>query len=246
VELIKVVGRRFEREGIATRLFMPEQVFTQTHSMHRYIDALNGDPAAERYCDIVAVHGYDAKGVGEARPAFPAWTAMWGRAQRGGAPKEMWMTETYPRYRDWGSAFAYALYLYGSLEHGNVGLWTSWGIEGQLINRGRPNAAFYVFSQFARAIRPGARRVTSAASDPGVLATSYVNDAAHGGGVVSVLVNNSDQARAVRLAVSGREAPASWVATRTDRVRRREEAGEVPADGIILLPPRSVTTAVGR
>ncbi|MFO8007260.1 MAG: hypothetical protein R6V05_05935 [Candidatus Brocadiia bacterium] len=244
VELIKVVGRRFKQEGIPARLYMPEQVFTQTGSMHRYIDALNADPEAEKYCDIVATHGYDAKGVGEARPTFDAWTAMWERAQEGSVPKEMWMTETYPAYEGWESAFRYGLYLYGSLEHGHIGLWTSWGIEGQLINRGRPNPAFYVCSQFWRYIRPGARRVTSTSSDPQVLATSYVNDGQHGGGVVTVLINNADEARAVRREVAGRPVGREVRLLTTDRVRRRADGGTVAADGLMPLPAKSVTTVL--
>ncbi len=244
VELIKVVGRRFEREGIPARLYMPEQVFTQTPSMNAYIDALNADPDDERYCDIVATHGYDAEGVAEARPAFDAWTAMWERAQQGSKPKEMWMTETYPAYRGWESAFRYGLYLYGSLEYGRIGLWTSWSIEGQLVHRGRPNSAFYVCSQFWRYIRPGARRIASGSSDPQVLATSYVNDAEHGGGLVTVLINNADKARAVRLSVAGRPVGDEVRMLRTDRVRRRADGGTVAADGLVLLPARSVTTVL--
>ena len=58
VELIRVVGRRFEKEGIHMRLFMPEEVFvSQKASWNAYIAALNADPEAEKYCDIVATHG---------------------------------------------------------------------------------------------------------------------------------------------------------------------------------------------
>ncbi len=246
VELIKATGRRFEREGIRVPLFMPEQVFSQTRSMDQYIDALNADPAAERHCDIVATHGYDARGVGEARPDFSAWTAMWNRAQRGSVPKEMWMTETYPGFRGWGSAFNYALYLYGSLEYGNIGLWTSWGIEGQLLSRGKPNASLYTCSQYYRYIRPGARRVTSQSSDGQVLVTSYVNDARHGGGLVCVLINNGDSATAVRLSVRGGPDHGRLAVSTTDRVRRHQQRDTVARDEAILLPPKSVTSVVSR
>ena len=242
VELIKVVGKRFEREGIKARLFMPEQVFSQVTSMRAYIDALNGDREAENYCDIVATHGYDPTGTKGASPEFPAWTRMWERAQRGTVPKEMWMTETYPGFRGWQSAFAYGLYLYGSLEYGNIGLWTSWSIEGQLINQGRPNAAFYVCSQFYRHIRPGAVRVASASTDGTVLATSYVNDERHGGKLVSILINNADRARAVRVDVRGRAAAAGWAVSRTDQVSRQADAGTAGRGELVLLPARSVTT----
>ncbi|MFO7955880.1 MAG: glycoside hydrolase family 30 beta sandwich domain-containing protein [Candidatus Brocadiia bacterium] len=245
VELIKVVGRRFEEEGIDTRLFMPEQVFTQYRSMHQYIDALNADPEAQRYCDIIAVHGYDPTGVRGEAPKFPEWEAMYERAQRGGVPKEMWMTETGMNGSSWGSAMGIGRILYGSLEYGNMGLWTSWSIEGQLVRRSRPNPGFYAASQFYRHIRPGAVRVASTSSSEDVLVTSYVKDADHGGGVATVLINESESARAVRLSVSGRPAPRTLDVSRSDRVRRHDEAGRQPADDLILLPPRSITTVVG-
>jgi glucuronoarabinoxylan endo-1,4-beta-xylanase len=242
VELIKVTGARFEREGIRTPLFMPEEVFSQTASMNRYLTALNADAAAQRYCPIVAVHGYDEQGRGEARPDFPQWAALWKRAQAGAGSKELWMTETYPGFKDWGSALGYAVTLYGSLEFGNIGLWTSWGIEGQLLSQGAPNAAWYACSQFYRWVRPGAVRLGAASADPEVLATAYLNDAAHGGKLACVLINRADAARAVRLKIGAPKSGAKLAVSRTDRVSRRAAAGVPEAGGVVLLPPRSVST----
>jgi O-glycosyl hydrolase len=245
VELIKIVGRRFQKDGIHTRLFMPEQVFSQKDSMDAYIAALNADPEAEKYCDIVATHGYDESGTRGQSMGFPAWQDMWKRAQSGAVPKDLWMTETGFGYRDWASALNTGVTVYGGLEAGNMGLSTTWSIEGQLVDRGKPNPTFYVCSQFFRHIRPGARRVSSECTAPGVLATSYVNDAAHGGALVSVLINTADSAQAVKLAVNGRPAPARLSLTRTDRVNRHADVSAPPSGGLILLPPKSVTTVVG-
>ncbi len=49
VELIKVVGPRLKAAGIPVKLYMPEQVFSQTRSMNNYIAALDDDPVAEKY-----------------------------------------------------------------------------------------------------------------------------------------------------------------------------------------------------
>ena len=76
------------------------------------------------------------------------------------------MTETGFGYRDWDSALGTGVTIYGGLEYGNIGLSTTWAIEGQLVNRGQPNPTFYVCSQFFRAIRPGAHRVTSLDGSP--------------------------------------------------------------------------------
>src|SRR4028118_2081512 len=63
--LIKVVGKRFEKEGIKTRLYMAEQVsgsqdgaWNFFRDNHAYLKAVKDDPEADKYCDIFAIHGY--------------------------------------------------------------------------------------------------------------------------------------------------------------------------------------------
>ena len=87
-------------------------------------------------------------------------------------------------------------------------------------------------------------RVVSTSSDSDVLATAYLNDAVHGGTAVAVLINKAKAAKAVRIALNARPAPAVWRVTRTDRVTRRASIGALPAGAALLLPPRSVTTIV--
>ncbi len=171
VRLIDVVGPRFAKEGIPTRFLMPEQVFTQ-FNMLDYIRTLNADAEAQKYCSIIATHGYDDKGVVAASPDFPAWTAMFKLAQAGAGPKELWMSETYPAYTDWSSAMNYSMTLYGSLEYGNISLWTQWNVEGTLLDRNLPTDSFWVVRQYWKYIRPGARRIATTCQAPGIFATS--------------------------------------------------------------------------
>lgn len=243
IELIRVVGRRFEREGIETRLMMPEQVFGQTDSLRQYIEALNADPEARDFCDIIAVHGYDDAGVEGARLSFDGWSDLFERAQ-GGSAKELWMTEAYPTHRDWSSAFEYALTLYGAFEYGRIGLWTSWALEGQLLHKGKLNSSGFVFSQFARFIRPGAVRITSRSPDPEILVTSYLNPSDGRDRLSSVLINQSDVPKAIRLDVRGNWEASDVRVFRTDPVARAEEGPAVDAHDIILLTAKSVTTVV--
>ena len=58
-----------------------------------------------------------------------------------------------------------------------------------------------------------------------MLATSYVNDAAHGGTLACVLINTADAARAVKLDVKGQPAPAGVTLSRTDRVNHHADVG---------------------
>jgi hypothetical protein len=221
---------------------MSEEVFAQKASMDAYIAALTADPEAEKYCDAVACHyGYSASEVATAAQ----WQDMWKRSQGGSAPKEMWVSETGIGYKDWPGAMTAAESFCGALEAGNLSLWATLNMTGRLTQRDRQGPDLDVWAPFFRHIRPGALRVTSASSAPDVLATSYVNDAAHGGALVSVLINTASSARAVRLAVSGRPAPTRITLTRTDRVNHDADIGAPAAGGLILLPARSITAVVG-
>ncbi len=243
VELIKVVGRRFQKEGIRTRLFMPEEVFVQKASLDAYIAALTADREAQKYCDAVACHfGYKP---GEVTSAAQ-WQDVWKRAQSGSLPKETWVSETGIGYTDWPAALHAAIALHGALEAGNVSLWATLPQAGRLAQRDRQGPALDVWAPFFRHVRPGAVRVTSTSSSPDVLATSYVNDAAHGGSLVCVLINTADAARSVRLGISGRPAPSRIAITRTDRVDHDADGGSPASDGLILLPPGSVTVIFGQ
>lgn len=240
-QLIKVVGARFEMEGIECELFMPEQVFSQTTSMNAYIDALNSDQDAMEYCKVVATHGYASDGVGQGQPNFAAWTSMYNRSQGGGVAKELWMTETYPEYSDYSSALNYAAFLYGALEYGQISLWTSWSYEGQFHVAGQPTMSLYTFSQFARHIRPGAKRIDTTAPQT-ILATSYLNAESSGGKLVTVFTNQQNTAQVVKLASGGGVMPASFAVALTDSKSKHRQLPNISSTDLIILPPRSVLT----
>jgi glucuronoarabinoxylan endo-1,4-beta-xylanase len=63
-ETLRMVGRRFRREGIQTKLFLPEDI-QWTDAMRNLLMPSLEDPEVRGYVDIVAVHGYAFDG----RPA---------------------------------------------------------------------------------------------------------------------------------------------------------------------------------
>lgn len=240
-ELIKVVGARFVEEGIQCELFMPEQVFSQTTSMNAYIDALNSDPIAMQYSKVIATHGYASDGVGQGQPNFTAWTNMYNRSQGGGVAKELWMTETYPEYSNYASALNYAAFLYGALEYGQISLWTSWSYEGQFHVAGQPTMSLYTFSQYARHIRPGAKRLKTTAPQS-ILATSYQNTPAKGGKLVTVFTNQQNTVQVVKLASVGGSLPAQYAVSLTDPKSKHRLLPNMAGDDLLILPPQSVVT----
>lgn len=241
-ELIAVIGPRLHREGLATKIYMPEQVFSQSHySMEQYINALRLNTTADQFTGIIATHGYAADGIGEQNPTYQGWTDLWNGSQSCGYPKELWMSETYPEYRNWQSAFSLAGAIHGALVHGNVSLWTLWSIEGTLMDKGKPTASFYTSKNYYKFIRPGAQRIAVSENHNDLLASAFIDP--RNRLLTSVLINKSTQP--LKVTVSGDSIP-----TRFDRYVTAEHinfqfSGSVAAGQMIILPAKSVTTLVG-
>lgn len=239
-KIVAIVGKRFEEEGIETKLYMPEQVFSQpNYSMSEYISAVNANPEADKYCGVIATHGYASDGIGAGQPNFSSWTNMYNQSQEGEYPKELWMTETHKAYNSYDDAMWIAMAIYGGLEYGNMGLWTQWGIVGQHIVDGNPTQMLYTVANYARFIKPGAVRVTSTSEHDNLFATSYVDE--ERGRLSTVVINNSDAA--ISTKVSGSGVPSGFEVYQTTALRKCEHMGTI-SDGLFVAPPNSVTTLV--
>lgn len=246
VELINVVGQRFENEGIDCELYMPEQVFSQnSNSMAQYIDGVVNDPDADNYCRVIATHGYASDGVGEGTPDFSGWQNMYDQAQEGTYPKELWMTETWPQYASWESAIQFAGALHGGLVAGNVSLWTTWGIEDQLMIRGKPTGSFYTYKNYAKFIRPGAHRVDASSDNEDILVSAAVNEPMDGENLAVVLINKGNSAASVDLEVLGDNIPDDYEVYLTSQNRNCEKMGTIGQGDIVSVPAKSVTTILG-
>ena len=126
VILIKVVGKRFNDEGITTKLFMPEDV--------GYFDGINGmvqpilaDVDARSYVDIIATHGYAFDGITAASTDAQTWQAMynWGKPYN----KPLWMTETSGFSNDFKGAMDLSKAMYTALNFGNISAWLFWALS---------------------------------------------------------------------------------------------------------------------
>ncbi len=240
--IIAVLGKRLEDEGIETKLFMPEQVFSQNnYSMAEYMTAVNANPDADKYTDVIAVHGYASDGIGSGTPNFAAWTTMYNQAQEGSRARELWMTETHRGYGDYDDAMWIAMAMYGGFEYGNMGLWTQWGIVGQHIVDGNPTQMLYTVANYARFIKPGAVRVTSANDNDDLFTTAWVDEKA--GELVVVAINQSDQPISTYL--TGTNIPEAYDTYLTSSIRGCEFMGTV-SDSLVVIPPMSVMTLVSK
>ncbi len=246
VDLIKILGPRFESEGINTKIYMPEQVFSQAHySMDQYMDAVQADAVANQYTDIIAVHSYGESGITQDNPTYTGWQNMWSNAQEGAYPKELWMTETSGLPTDWTSGgLPLAGSMHGALKYGNISLWTWWGIENAYIQQGKITPLGDGATAFYKFIRPGAKRVDCDDSgDQDILATAYKNDAANYNKIVVVAINKGTSPLTVVL--DGNNMPSKINVYKASANNPFQRTAVKAGTDVIALDPESVTTIVG-
>ncbi|MDZ7725349.1 MAG: T9SS type A sorting domain-containing protein [candidate division KSB1 bacterium] len=240
--LMRVVGARFAREGLATQLYMPEQVFTQSHySMQEYVNSIKNSSTADRVTGIIATHGYGESGVNAAQPSYAGWQDLWQQSQSCAYEKELWMTETYPEYKDWNSALSLAGAIHGALVYGNVSLWTLWNIEGTLMDKNEPTASFYTSKNYYKYIRPGARRARIVDDHDDILASGFIHPDTKQQTIV--IINKGSEPLSIRL-TGGRHAETYDTWTTAEHLNF-EYRGITSGNGSVALPARSVTTLVG-
>lgn len=247
VQLIKVVAPRLQAAGISTKIFMPEQVFSQgSNSMSEYIDALQADAVANPLCTVIATHGYASDGIGAGSPDFSQWTTMWNNCQEGAYPKELWMTETFKEYKVYEDAMYMANAIFGSVVAGNVSHWTTWAFTGAYFDTksNKPTSMLYTTRNFSKFIRPGAKRISGVVTgSSNVLGSAFLNEKSDKGTVVSVLINNGLTPQTVKI--SGTSLPMQYDVYQTTEGLDCELTGKVASTDVVLLPAKSVTTLVG-
>ncbi len=238
VNFIKVLGPRLQAEGLNTKIYMPEQVYgIGFYSMYDYITALNADPIANQYVDIVAVHGYAADGITPGIPDFSGWKYLFDASQAGTHPKQLWMTETFLQYNGFTDAMKVAGAIHGGLRYGNISWWTNWAFEGVQITKNLPNSAFYTTKNYFKYVRPGAVRVGSSSTNPDIMEVAFYHPVNKT--YTIILLNKAASANSVQI--TGNNIPGKFKAFRTTAFENFVEIDSVK-NSIFLLPANSVTT----
>jgi glucuronoarabinoxylan endo-1,4-beta-xylanase len=245
-DIIKVVGARLDAEGLGeVKLYWAEALPAQ-NSIQSYINAVKADPLARGYADIVAIHNYDADGASVGGAGCEQWQDIYSWAQAGGSHNKTWMTETSGHSDDWNGAMILAGNIFNALSCGNVSAWDFWSFavdpgsatEGLVVGN-RPSARYYVSKQFYKFIRPGAVRVS--ATSAGIPALAFKDESAKT--VSIILFNNTSQAQTIEI--KGEGLPTTWESYTTSNGRNCEAGAFVAEDGLLVVPPSSITTLTG-
>lgn len=242
-DLTKVVGKRLDDEGLATKLFLPEDV-GWLQGVESMTKPTLDDPVARGYADIIAVHGYDFDGVTAASTSAQTWQTMYGWGGAYGKP--LWMTETSGFENTHVGAMKLAKAMYTAMKYGNVSAWVHWSLSTTTLDAyslmssaGEKSKRYYVSKNFYKYIRPGAVRIDALASDANnvyALAFQHTGD----NSLTLLLINDASSGKAIRL--SGGALPAQFNMYVTSTDDNAKDYGIVNSSDILLLPPASVVT----
>lgn len=247
-DLLKVVGSRFKKEGITTKLFLPEDV-GYLEGVQEMIKPSLDDEVARQYVDIVAVHGYALDGVTAASPDAQTWQTMysWGAA----FGKPLWMTETSGFSDDFTGAMALAKAMLTAIKFGNVSAWLFWELsqsttdEFSLMNTaGAKSKRYYASKNFYKYIRPGAIRFSAEAPDGSKIYPVAFRNATDGSTVLVLINDNPDQTKPVKLSSAG--LPSSFEMYATSQRDNCADKGMVNTAETLMLPANSIVTLVGK
>jgi O-glycosyl hydrolase len=243
-DVIKVVGKRLEAEGLSTKIFMPEDV-GWFDGIKNLVEPVLADADARKYVDIVAVHGYANDGVNPGSADAQTWQAMYNWGALYNMP--LWMTETsgYANTPDGAIDLSKAMYI--ALKYGNASAWVFWSISttnldaySLMSSAGMKSKRYYVSKNFYQYIRPGAKRFEVNSPDTDKLLPLAFN---HSGNYSTTLVIiNTDKDSGMPIKLTGAGIPSQLSMFVTSNNDDCKSYGMVNSDGVILLPANSVVT----
>ena len=252
-DLIKVVGERFDLEGITTKLFYPEEVFIRENDIKGWMDTLNSDPDAREYVDIMAVHHYERDGIGPGETGGELWKKYYNEyVNYPGYPKQFWMSETSGQQNTHEGAIRLVSGLSNALKFGKLNAWVFWTISGETFDPYHPDQTqnlmlngiklkkYYVSKNYYRYVRPGARVVESSSSDIDVLVNAFWHE--ENNSMTYVLINKSSTDKIVNF-----DSYDMATDTHLARTSATENCQDIPIPAgseSFSLPPMSVSTFI--
>jgi glucuronoarabinoxylan endo-1,4-beta-xylanase len=238
-DLLKVVGKRFEREGLKTLLFAPEDV-GWFDGIKQMTMPIFDDPEARKYLGAQATHGYAFDGITAGSVDAKTWETMYKWGEPYNIP--LWMTETSGFDNNAAGGINLAKAMYTALRFGRVTTWVYWTISTDAVDgysmmdkNGNKGRSYYVSKQFFRFIRPGAVRIEANSPDANLLPLAFKN----GNSETVVITNTSGFAKSVTVTgVSG----GTYKVYRTSATDNCRETGVFAPGGTLIVPGNGVVT----
>ena len=250
-EIIAVVGKRFEEEGITTRIFATEALFyPNQYSFEQYVTAINNNPEADKYTYAIATHHFSTRGKAGSPTRESEWNNMWSFIEQGTREKVYWQTEESAFGGSGTGSLADAMYLAGmyrdAFQFGDMALnnWLTFyrpstANDAGLLVGSEKTYLYHIHKHFYRYVRPGSLRLGSSSDDTDLLPLAFLHP--EDGTYTIILMNISDDAISFDLA--GSNIPEEFTVYTTAQDLKFEQMDPLQ-DDLYLLPPNSITTLV--
>jgi glucuronoarabinoxylan endo-1,4-beta-xylanase len=235
-DILKVVGARFDSEGLTTKFFGPEHMAEWSWGWQtKYVNEILNDPTVKSYLDIYAVHGY-VDGVAADYGSAEGWTALYENITEAHSVP-LWMTETSDfDLTGFALAFSMSKSLYLAMKFGRISAWVYWAMHEQVIKDNKLTSLGYAFKNYYRFIRPGSMVIEATSSDPEVLVLASKHPDTND--VSIILINNSDAEKNIQLNVPFGHS--DLFLYRTSASENCKDLGSVSE--VLSLPSKSVST----
>lgn len=236
-DVLKVVGKRFEDEGLETKFFGQEDVAV-FNRIESFINVINMDSVAKDYLDIFAIHNYSGDGVNPSDEGPQNWIGSRAIADANGY--ELWMTETSGYPADWNGAMSLGKSIFSALKYGHINAWVYWRMSesgngnGVFINSGQLTKKYHVSKHFYKYIRPGSIQIESTIDDEGILTLAFRH--LDNGTETIILINIESQNKVLKLKNASVNNYEIYQTTETKDFKKISAI-----DGLILAP-NSITT----
>jgi glucuronoarabinoxylan endo-1,4-beta-xylanase len=232
-----VVGARFEKEGLTTKLFGPEHMGEWTWGMNKnYVKEILEDTAVSKYLAFYSVHSY-VDGVAADYGSAAGWTNLHNAITKTHG-KALWMTETSDfNLTGFDLGFSMARGLYLALKFGEISGWVYWYMADAMIQNNKLTKLGYSFENFYKFIKPGMVQVGCTSYDKSILSIAFRQDTI----TTVILLNDSQSEKSTSVSFVDATSMALLSAFRTSSTENCLNIKGLTKDQLVL-PPKSITT----
>ena len=232
-KLLLVVGKRFTKDGITTKIVYGEILWAQNNINGFFTPVLKSTEALS-YLKAFALHNYDTDGIKVGGPSTSQWQTTALLANKG--QKELWMTETSGHSVDVTGMMTLAGQMYTALNAGNINAWFYYDFD--LKNKYVLN----LHKQFAKFIRPGAIRIEGVSTNPDILTLTFAHPVSKN---MTVLLINRN-AGSLNTFIKASNLPQKFGVTVVNSSGNYAVQDSISSSATISLPSNSITVLNGK
>lgn len=247
-DLIKVVGAKFQREGLATKIVAPD-LASPYFDPDRWVTTLLDDSTAASYLSAISYHTYFVEGdVDQWNSKFARIAALAGARNLPVYFTEIGTTPWHIPNATWPWAFDCAQMWHNVLTRGNASLGYQWALLGRdhVVNPDATrNPIYYVLAQFFQHIPAGAVRIAATSNHRDLLVSAFKH--AEKNRLQMVFINRSATEMPVEIVLQNLE-PADLQSFRTSarELHIRTDDYQIRDNALqISIPALSVLTLTG-